>query len=57
MAATPNTDVFGIPFKDVNADLARERKSASFNVQELTHFIDGGSDRTKRRKELGKYWF
>ena len=54
MAVASNTDAFGIPLKDVNADLVRERKSASFNVQELTHFIDGGPDRTKRRKELGK---
>ncbi|KAL8588491.1 hypothetical protein ACOMHN_022278 [Nucella lapillus] len=52
MAAAPNTDAFGIPVKDVNADLVRERKVGSFNVQELTHFIDGGPERTKRRKEL-----
>ena len=54
MAAAQATDSFGIPLKPVNADLAREREKATFNVQELTHFIDGGPERTKRRKELGK---
>ena len=54
MAAAQATDSFGIPLKPVNADLVQERKKATFNVQELTHFIDGGPERTKRRKELGK---
>jgi len=54
MAAAQATDSFGIPLKPVNADLAQEREKATFNVQELTHFIDGGPERTKRRKELGK---
>ncbi|KAK7102852.1 peroxisomal acyl-coenzyme A oxidase 1-like [Littorina saxatilis] len=52
MAATASTDPFGILVGKVNADLERERKAASFNVQELTQFIDGGVERTKRRKEL-----
>ncbi|XP_076447527.1 peroxisomal acyl-coenzyme A oxidase 1-like [Babylonia areolata] len=52
MAAASNTDAFGISSKEVNADLARERKLVSFNVQELTHVIDGGPEKTKRRKEL-----
>jgi hypothetical protein len=54
MASAQEVDGFGIPKREENADLARERKNGSFNVQELTYIVDGGPDRTKRRKELGK---
>ena len=39
----------------VNPDLQEERNSPSFNVTELTNLIDGGVDKTNRRKKLGQY--
>ena len=38
---------------DVNPDLKKERDTATFKTEELTHVIDGGEAKTKRRKELG----
>ncbi|CAG4983887.1 unnamed protein product [Colias eurytheme] len=35
----------------VNPDLQRERNKCTFNVAELTTFIDGGTDKTAERKE------
>ncbi|XP_005109417.2 peroxisomal acyl-coenzyme A oxidase 1 [Aplysia californica] len=49
MAAAFNIDISTIP---VNKDLVKERATASFKVAELTHIIDGGPEKTKRRKEL-----
>ena len=40
-----------------NPDLKRERANCSFNKEEITHLIDGGPEKTKERKELGKFWF
>jgi len=39
----------------VNPDLQSERDKATFDTTELTHILDGGKIRTKRRKELGNY--
>lgn len=39
--------------KEVNKDLVRERKNATFNIVELTNFLDGNKEKTNRRKELG----
>ena len=39
----------------MNPDIAKERSKASFDVSELIHLLDGGEERTKRRKYLGKY--
>ncbi|XP_032648770.1 peroxisomal acyl-coenzyme A oxidase 1 isoform X2 [Chelonoidis abingdonii] len=36
----------------MNRDLRRERDSASFNAELLTHILDGGAERTRRRKEI-----
>ncbi|XP_067403689.1 peroxisomal acyl-coenzyme A oxidase 1 isoform X2 [Emydura macquarii macquarii] len=36
----------------MNADLRRERDSASFNPELLTHVLDGGAERTRRRREI-----
>ncbi|GKZ00836.1 hypothetical protein MPSEU_001035300 [Mayamaea pseudoterrestris] len=36
----------------VNPDLAKERSSASFSVDRLTHMLDGGRDRTIQRRKL-----
>ncbi|KAL3189379.1 hypothetical protein MRX96_002693 [Rhipicephalus microplus] len=38
----------------VNPELVRERAAATFNIRELTHLLDGGSEKTERRKELEK---
>lgn len=36
-----------------NEDIERERQKCTFNITELTHFLDGGIEKTKERKELG----
>ncbi|KAL8163195.1 UNVERIFIED_CONTAM: Peroxisomal acyl-coenzyme A oxidase 1 [Gekko kuhli] len=36
----------------VNPDLRREREAASFDTEVLTNLLDGGADRTRRRREL-----
>ncbi|EMP23786.1 Peroxisomal acyl-coenzyme A oxidase 1 [Chelonia mydas] len=36
----------------MNKDLRRERDSASFNPELLTHILDGGAERTRRRREI-----
>ena len=38
---------------DVNPDLQKERDTATFKPEELTHILDGGGQKTQRRKELG----
>jgi hypothetical protein len=38
----------------VNVDLANERKKCTFNPVELTYFLDGGEEKTRERRELGK---
>ena len=37
----------------VNKNLERERKSASFNINELTEFLYNGKKNNNRRKEIG----
>lgn len=45
-----------LPFaRKINPDLQKERATATFNVGELTHIIDGGKEKTKRRKQIGGY--
>lgn len=39
----------------VNEDLLKERRKCTFDVEELTHFIDGGEQATKDRREVGMY--
>ena len=39
----------------INPDLQRERDKASFDIQELACFIQGGEERYRRRVEVGKY--
>uniref|UniRef100_A0A1A7XSA5 Acyl-coenzyme A oxidase n=1 Tax=Iconisemion striatum TaxID=60296 RepID=A0A1A7XSA5_9TELE len=36
----------------MNPDIRRERENASFNVNELTFILDGGPEKTKRRREI-----
>lgn len=38
---------------EVNPDIQKERNTCTFNIQELTYLLDGGQEKTKRRKELG----
>ena len=40
----------------VNPDLQKERDTCSFDIQELTHILDGGVEKTKRRRELGAFY-
>ena len=41
----------------MNSDLRKERESPSFCLTELTHLLDGGKDKTARRKEIGMYMY
>lgn len=38
----------------VNPDLQKERNKATFNPTELTNLLDGGIEKTKQRKKIGK---
>lgn len=38
----------------VNEDLRNERQKCTFDTVELTHLLDGGPEKTKMRKNLGK---
>ncbi|XP_060576845.1 peroxisomal acyl-coenzyme A oxidase 1-like [Ruditapes philippinarum] len=42
---------------EVNPDLQKERDTCTFNIQELTFLLDGGQEKTKRRKELENILF
>lgn len=39
--------------RTVNADLQREREKCTFNVEELTNFLDGDAKQTMIRRKLG----
>ena len=39
----------------INPDIQKERDSASFQVEKLTHFLDGGQHKTEQRKSVGKF--
>ncbi|XP_035602686.2 peroxisomal acyl-coenzyme A oxidase 1-like isoform X4 [Oncorhynchus keta] len=36
----------------MNPDITRERENATFDVEKLTHILDGGIEKTKRRREI-----
>mmetsp|Transcript_184 Transcript_184/g.249 ORF Transcript_184/g.249 Transcript_184/m.249 type:complete len:84 (-) Transcript_184:3-254(-) len=36
----------------MNPDLENERAKATFSVERLTNMLDGGADRTKRRRQI-----
>lgn len=38
----------------VNEDLQRERSKCNFNVEEITHYLDGGADATNKRRDIGE---
>lgn len=40
----------------MNPDIRRERENASFDVEKLTYILDGGPEKTKRRREIGEFY-
>lgn len=40
----------------INPDLQRERDKCTFNVTELTNFIDGGVINTEERRKRGIHY-
>lgn len=40
--------------KTINPDLLKERKRATFNVEEFTVWWSGGEEKLKERRERGK---
>lgn len=38
-------------------DIKNERKKCTFNIQELTNYLDGGAEKTKERKHLGNLFY
>lgn len=43
--------------KPVNEDLAKERRSCTFNIEEVTNILDGGKDKTLQRKKIGNCFY
>lgn len=39
----------------MNPDIKKERERATFNVDKLTNILDGGPQKTKRRREIGEF--
>lgn len=39
----------------MNPDIVKERRSATFNVETLTNILDGGPEKTCRRREIGEW--
>ena len=42
------------PTENINPDIAKERKNADFDPVEITNVLDGGRERTERRRFIGK---
>ena len=42
---------------EINEDLQKERDGATFDPMHLTHVLDGGPDRTYRRRYIGQYMY
>nr|ACQ58425.1 Acyl-coenzyme A oxidase 1, peroxisomal [Anoplopoma fimbria]ACQ58887.1 Acyl-coenzyme A oxidase 1, peroxisomal [Anoplopoma fimbria] len=36
----------------MNPDITRERNNATFDVEKLTHILDGSPEKTRRRREI-----
>lgn len=43
-----------LPLKAMNPDIAKERRNATFDVETLTNILDGGPEKTRRRREIGE---
>lgn len=39
----------------MNPDIIKERQNATFDVEKLTYILDGGLEKTKRRREIGEF--
>lgn len=39
----------------MNPDIKKERENATFSVEKLTNILDGGQQKTKRRREIGEF--
>lgn len=39
----------------MNPDILKERKNATFDVEKLTYILDGGPEKTRRRREIGEF--
>lgn len=39
----------------MNPDILKERQNANFDVEKLTYILDGGLEKTKRRREIGEF--
>lgn len=37
----------------MNPDILNERQKATFDVEKLTNILNGGPEKTKRRREIG----
>lgn len=44
----------GCLIEAMNPDIIKERRSATFNTEELTYILNGGPEKTKRKREIGK---
>lgn len=40
----------------VNTDLQKERDTCTFNIEELTNYLDGGVNNTEQRRKIGTYF-
>ena len=49
-----NSIVCLVRFIKMNPDIARERQRATFDVEKLTHILDGAPEKTRRRREIGE---
>lgn len=38
----------------MNPDIVKERHNATFDVDTLTNILDGGAEKTRRRREIGE---
>lgn len=38
----------------MNPDIVKERRNATFDVETLTNVLDGGPEKTRRRREIGE---
>lgn len=39
----------------MNPDIMKERQNATFDVEKLINILDGGPEKTKRRREIGEF--
>lgn len=47
--------LFSVWYTAMNPDIMKERQNATFDVEKLTNILDGGPEKTKRRREIGEW--